>query len=99
MREDFESIACSLPLREAAKQAGEWHDLHGRALDVGKIEGGVSVIYPSDLTPQVEDLVAREAACCAWLSIETSPIEQGIQVNVTSSNPDARTVIETLIGI
>ena len=99
MRQDFEPIACSLPLWDAAKQAGEWHELSDRALDVETIDGGVSVLYPSDLTHQVRDLVAREAACCAWLSIETSPTEEGIRVKVTSSNPDARPVIEALIGI
>lgn len=98
MSKDFEPIACSLPLREAAKQAGEWHDLSGRALLIEEIDGGLSVVYPSHMTSEVEDLVAREAACCAWLSIETSPTEEGIRIDVTSSNPDARPVIEALIG-
>ena len=97
MSQEFEPIACSLPLREAAKQAGEWHDLSGRALQIEEIDGGLSVVYPSNLISEVEDLVAREAACCAWLSIETSPSEEGIRINVTSTNPDARPVIEALI--
>lgn len=99
MGEKFEPIACSLPVREAAKQAGEWHDLHGRAKTVEKIEDGVSVVYPLELASQVEDLVAREAACCAWLSLETEQDDLGIRVRLTSADPDAWRVIEALLGM
>ncbi len=99
MSQRFEPIACSLPLREAAAQAGEWHELQGRALRVERVEDGLSVVYPLDLAAQVEGLVAREAACCAWLTLETRRESEGIQVSLTSTNPDARPVIEALVGI
>lgn len=99
MSERFEPIACSLPLREASSQAGEWHELGGRAIRVERVEDGISVVYPLEMTAQVKDLVAREAACCAWLSLETRRHNEGIQVRLTSPDPDAQHVIEGLVGI
>lgn len=99
MSNHFEPIACSLPLREAARQAGEWHELQGRALRLENLQDGISVVYPLDLAEMVEDLVAREAACCAWLSLETRRESDGIRVRLTSPDPVARPVIEALIGI
>lgn len=99
MSQKDEPIACSLPLREAANQAGEWQELHGRALRAEKLEDGVSIVYPLELAGQVEDLVSREAACCAWLSLETRYEHEGLRVLLRSSNPDAQPVIEALVGI
>lgn len=99
MSQEFEPIACSLPLREAASQAGEWHELHGCALSVEEVEQGISVVYPIELATQVEHLVAREAACCEWLSLDTQIEGRGIRVQLTSANPEARQVIEALVGV
>lgn len=99
MSQRFEPIACSLPLREAASQAGEWHELAGRAIRVERVKNGISVVYPPDFAGLVEDLVAREAACCAWLSLQTRRGTEGIQVRLTSANPEAQPVIEALVGI
>lgn len=94
-----EPIACSLPLREAAKQAGEWTDLHSQTVASEPIDGGHVVEYPIELADQVEDLVAREAACCAWLSLSTSRKPRTIRLELHSDNPDAGPVIKALIGV
>lgn len=98
MAQRDEPIACSLPLREAAEQAGEWTDLQGQALAYEEIAGGVTVRYPGEIADRVESLVEREAACCAWLSLETERSSDTIVVRLTSDNPDAGPVIRALVG-
>ena len=99
MTQRFEPIACSLPLRDAASQAGEWTDLSGKAVSFERIPGGLQVRYPLELADQVEDLVSREAACCAWLSLTTERTYEAIEVTLTSENPDSGPVIEALVGV
>lgn len=99
MTRKLEPIACSLPLREAASQVGEWTDLHRHALSYDEMDGGVAVTYPIEMADLVEDLVAREAACCAWLSLETARTSKGIRVELASDNPEALPVIEVLAGL
>jgi hypothetical protein len=99
MGQRFEPIACSLPLRDAAKQAGEWTDLHNRIVRFESKDGRYVVEYPIAIAEEVENLVAREASCCAWLTISTSRQSETIRLELESENPDARPVIEALIGI
>ena len=99
MSENFEPIACSLPIRDAAQQAGEWTDLHNRIVS-SESEGGRYVVeYPIALADEIEDLAARESSCCAWLSISTSRQTETIRLELHSENPEAQPVIEALIGI
>lgn len=99
MSQRDEPIACSLPLREAAEQAGEWSDLQNHALSYEPISGGVVVTYPGQMADRVERLVEREAACCAWLSLATTRSSDDIVVSLTSENPDAGPVIRALVGM
>lgn len=99
MGQRFEPIACSLPLRDAAEQAGEWTDLFGHAVSYDRLADGIEVSYPLRLADQVEDLVSREAACCAWLNLDTTRTDDAIRVRLTSENPDSAPVIEALVGL
>jgi hypothetical protein len=99
MSQRFEPIACSLPLRDAARQAGEWTDLHDRIVRLDYADGKYVVEYPIGMADEVEDLAEREASCCAWLSIATSRQPETIRLELQSENPDARPVIEALMGI
>lgn len=99
MDQSLEPIACSLPLRDAAKQAGEWTDLHNRIVRSESGGGRYMVEYPIALADEVEDLAAREASCCAWLSIATKRQSETIRLELESENPEAGSVIEALLGI
>ena len=99
MSQGFEPIACSLPLRDAAEQAGEWNDLFGHAVGFHEVPGGIHVRYPLELAEQVENLVAREQACCAWLTLESSRSDGEVHVTLTSANPESGPVIQALVGI
>lgn len=99
MSGSHEPIACSLPLREAASQAAEWTDLHDHVIGTERLPNGIAVTYDVEMARAVEDLVAREAACCAWLTLSTSMCREGIRVEMASDNPEAQPVIEALAGV
>lgn len=98
MADHEQPIACSLPARESRDQIGEWQALIGRKVATERVDGGYAVTYHADVTPQVMDLARREAACCNFLDILTTPSEDGIRLIITSDNPDALPVIDLLIG-
>lgn len=77
----------------------EWTDLHREAVARERTARGVAVTYRSGVADEVEDLVRRESACCAWLSLTTSRDDRGIRVLIESDNPDALPVIEHLAGV
>lgn len=92
-------IACTLTNNDAAKQLLEWVDLQHRCSEVVAIESGVRMTLPESLTDDIADLVRREAACCAFLTIETSVIGGVLTLDISSPNPDALPVISALAGI
>jgi len=96
MTRSYLPIACSLPIRDAASQVGEWTDLHQQVISAEETTDGLVVTYPADLADAVEDLVARESACCAWLSLSTIRTDDGVQVTLASDDPDAGLVIREL---
>lgn len=98
MADDRQPIACSLPARESRDQIGEWRALIDHQTTMERVDGGYAVTYHPDVTPVVEDLARREAACCGFLDIVTTPTEDGVRLVMTSGNPDAIPVIALLIG-
>lgn len=98
MTQRREPVACSLPLTDAASQAGEWIELHRRAVRSEEIPNGFAVTYPRDMAETVQDLAEREARCCAWLDISTTMVTDGIRLELASDHPDAGPVIALLAG-
>ena len=94
-----EPIACTLTTRDAAAQALEWTDLHGRADSVEVLPTGARMRVPAELAPRVADLVRRETACCAFLDISTVMSDDALVIEVTSADPDAWPVISLLLGV
>ncbi len=92
-------IACTLTPEAAEHQLLEWADLQRQASAVTRIEGGVRMTLPSTLIADVNDLVRRETACCAFLTIATSVVDNELMLDVASENPDALPVILALAGI
>lgn len=93
-----EPISCSISGTEASRQALEWTDLGSRAARAEPIDGGVAMTFPIDIADSVEDLAAREAECCGFLSITTTRTDQTIRLEISSDHLGARTLIETMIG-
>jgi len=98
MADHQQPIACSLPARESRDQIGEWQALIDRKMATERVDGGYAVTYHPDVTPEVQDLARREAACCGFLDIATTTTEDGIRMIIRSDSPDALSVIDLLIG-
>ncbi|HZJ27543.1 MAG TPA: hypothetical protein VFF40_11140 [Acidimicrobiia bacterium] len=98
MTHAHEPIACSLPTPDAAGQVDEWADLRRDALTRERLERGVAMTFGIDAADRVEDLAAREAACCGFLSIATTRTAETVRLEITSDDPDAAPVIEALAG-
>ena len=59
---------------------------------------GRELSFPIELAPTVEDLAAREATCCSFLTIETQRDGDRIRLVITSADPAAAPVVEALTG-
>jgi len=92
-------VACTLSAKDADRQLFEWVDLQGHARTVIPMDGGVRLTFPASLTDGIRDLARREAACCAFLAIETTLADDELTVEISSDNPDALPVISALAGI
>ncbi|MEO1063226.1 MAG: hypothetical protein AAFZ07_17570 [Actinomycetota bacterium] len=89
-------IACSLTPAGATAQLAEWAVLREGSSGTEAIPGGRRLWFPVELAATVEDLAAREAACCAFLTIETARIGDRVRVDITADDPDAAPVIDAL---
>ncbi len=95
---DAEPVACSLPADEATRQVSEWAELRLHATDARRVPGGVALSFPPDVAAAAEDLAAREAACCSFLTIATSRTQESVRVEITSAAPGADAVIDLIAG-
>lgn len=93
------AVVCTLTSKAAAAQAFEWVDLRERASTVTPIENGVRMTLPASLVESVEDLARRERSCCAFLTIETSIVDEVLTLDLASPNSDALPVIDALAGV
>ena len=91
-------IACSLTTTDATEQLNEWEELHRHVLRTETLDGGAALIFEVALAERVEDLAAREAACCGFLSITTRRAGEELRLEVTSDDSDAAPVIALLTG-
>ena len=96
MTHTYQPIACSLSTDEAAVQLLDWANLHSQVVATERLEHGFAMTFSVELADSVEDLAAREAECCSFLSIETSRIDDLVRLEITSDDPSAYPVIELL---
>ena len=92
-------IACTLATEEAADRVVDWVDLQRRCSEVARIDRGVQMTFPASMLSDVEELARRESACCAFLTISTSVIDDVLIVDISSQSPEALPVIEALAGM
>lgn len=82
-------IACSLTHDQAMDQLGEWADLVDDAIESSRSAGHLTAVLPIAERGRVEDLAARERACCSFLHIGVSVDEADATVTVTVDSPSA----------
>ncbi|MGH3650586.1 MAG: hypothetical protein ACRDU9_07730 [Acidimicrobiia bacterium] len=80
-------------------QIGEWRALVDHQVELDRVDGGYAVTFDAAVSPLVEDLARREAACCGFLDIVLTSRPNGVRLTVTSPNPDALPVIRLLVGV
>ena len=98
MERDTTPVACTLSLTDQASQALEWRDLVARALTTERTSSGATLRFPLHLRDEVEDLAARESACCGFLSIGTSLEDDEVVLAVGSELAEAQPVIDVIVG-
>lgn len=99
MTHTFEPLFCSLRIDDAAAQAMEWADLQKHTVAVEPLGSGMALTFGIEVADEVEDLAAREAECCGFLSITTTRTDQTVLLEITSDHPDATPVIDAIAGV
>jgi len=92
-------IACSIPLTEASNRNKELQDLFARARTRERIDAGVVVAFDLDMIAAVEDLVAREAQCCGFLSMMIDTDDSELRLTVTTDEPARVRLIDQYVGL
>lgn len=90
-------IACTLTTKEAASQIGEWGALRRQATEVVSIDGGYRMTMPVTTEATVRDLAAREASCCASLSLDVACNDDAVTLTITGP-ADAKPVIDLIVA-
>ena len=98
MAEPLPPVACTLTTKAAAAQLMEWDELRSHAVRVERVDGGAKLVLPGELAPNIYDLAAREADCCAFLTIETKRVGVEVELAITSAHPHAGPVIDLIAG-
>jgi hypothetical protein len=91
-------VACTLTTKDAAAQVIEWADLRSHMTSVERIEDGVEMTFPIAMAGDVRDLAAREATCCAFLTLVTAECGDEVELRITSDAQEAAGVIDLLAG-
>lgn len=89
-------IACSLVGSEADAQCNGWRDLGGSLQRSAAADGGLSLWFEGAVEGALRELVAKEADCCPFLDLTVVPEGASVRLDVTSSQPEARPVIDAL---
>lgn len=79
------AIACTLGPRDLQERLADIRDLASRALRRNRREGSVlRLTYDPEACVEVEDLVARESGCCAFLDFDIKRDRAGVHLTITA---------------
>ena len=92
-------ITCSIPLAEVGNRDKELHDLFAQARTAERIEAGVVMAFDLDMIAVVEELVAREAQCCGFLSMVVDPHDNELRLTVTADDRAHLRVIDEYLDL
>ena len=88
-------LACSLDSEDVAGRLAEWRAVATQATDRVVIEGGIRLALLNPDLPALADLVAREQACCSFLTFAVRFTPTGTTLDITGPTA-ARPLIEAL---
>lgn len=93
-------IACTLTAREREKRGVQWLQLiRGWSARVAANEKGVTILFGDvGVRAQLEDLVAQERRCCAWMELQLCEDERGIVLTIGSKNSNGADAIRTIMA-
>lgn len=91
-------MACTLGANDAERQIDEWATLRGQAISAEALPTGARIVLPAGLEADARDLAQREAACCAFLTLETTVVDGRVVVDITADEPNGRAVVALLAG-
>lgn len=84
------AAACTLGADDFAARLVAIRDLTQRSLLRGERAGmTLHLVYESTALAEVEDLIARETECCAFLDFSVQPGAGGVRVTVTAPESSA----------
>ena len=89
-------LACSLSTSDAERQILNWTNVRNRSLDTFTIEHGIAMTFKPEIAALVEDLAARESACCTFLSAKTIRSDEMIRLEITSEDLDVLPFIKSI---
>lgn len=91
-------LACALEGDDMAGRLAEWQAVGGQATGRSATENGIRLTFSSVDLRAMADLVAREQACCSFLSFTIASTPVGATLDI-SGPPDARPMIAALLGV
>lgn len=91
-------IACTLSAGDYKARTAWIADLNARALGSHRIEGlTLRLRYRADAVSDVQELMRREAACCAFLTFDLRHAGDVVELAVVAP-PEAEAAAETLFN-
>lgn len=91
-------LACTLEGDDIAGRLVEWQAVAGQATVRSSIDDGIRLTFSSVDLRALADLVAREQACCSFLSFTIGSTPVGATLDI-SGPPDARPMIAALMEV
>ena len=89
-------LACTLEADSMAGRLAEWQTVAGHATSRSATDDGIRLTFSSVDLRAIADLVAREQACCSFLSFAIGSTPVGDTLDI-SGPPDARPMIAALL--
>lgn len=91
-------VVCTLTTKARARQQLEWGDLAALALSRTHLTDGIHTTFPLALRAHVEDLAARENACCgSWLATRVWT-DDVVHLELTTRATEGLQLIRSIAG-
>lgn len=83
--------ACTLPTAERPVRVAEFDQLFARTLHAVRRTGAATLELDlaGDARPELDDLIARETACCSFFTFTVAPSASGLLLGITVPGPQS----------
>jgi hypothetical protein len=78
-------LLCTLDDASLVARGAEWRALLAAATERFPTDDGVRLVFPNDIAvaARVEELIAKEASCCAWMVFDVEWAAETLTVTVS----------------